>query len=172
MVLQGRDICSSKQKQLPNSSRTVTQIFSEEALEKKNISTGLHWHLRLPIYEKDKEPCLRLLNPLIHKSEETQMFPFGAEFFFFFFWLKAVMWSLSTSSTSYRKITLFLKLWRQTVLRFLRWREEKILILYWKFKWCCSDSNLANSWEKFKMRAEGSYSVPPQVRGREDTWAP
>lgn len=172
MVLQGRDICSSKQKQLPNSSRTVTQIFSEEALEKKKhlywpalTSKTAHLWERQRAMPQTTEPA----HSQVGRDSNVSLWGW---IFFFFFLLKAVMWSLSTSSTSYRKITLFLKLWRQTVLRFLRWREEKILILYGKFKWCCSDSNLANSWEKFKMRAEGSYSVPPQVRGREDTWAP
>lgn len=76
------------------------------------------------------------------------------------------MWYLSTGSTSYRKITLFLT---SFFLPLVFWGEEKrktIVILFQKFKRGCSDSNLSTSWEKSKMRAEGSYSVPSSWAGR------
>lgn len=164
-----------KTKKPPNSFTSVTQVFSEEALE-KSLSSRLHWHLRLPFRRKTKsmsqntdlphsqvgrgESNVSLWGWIKKKKKPKQKTK-----------LKAVTWSFSTGFTSHRKITLFLKQWKQIVLGFWKWTEA-ILILFPNFKWCSSDSISSTSWEKFKMRAEGSYSPRPGEGAAVDTWAP
>ena len=112
-----------------------------------------------------KEPCLRIqTHSCTSRKRRLKCFPLGLHFFLIKKqWCGTFLLVLLVTG----KLPSFLGY--ESKLPLVFWGEEKrktIVILFQKFKRGCSDSNLSTSWEKFKMRADGSYSVPSSWVGR------
>ena len=159
MVLQGRDICSSKQRSHPTVPELWLKSFQRKPLKK---------HLYSPTLTSKTDHLWERQRAMPQNTEPTHSQGGRGD-------SNVSLWS-----------RIFLKIKKQLCGTFLLgllvteqlpyflscenklfsvfWGEQKrktIVILFQKFKWWCSDSNLSTSWEKFKVGRERPLRSSP-----------